>query len=1131
MSLNSNGFSYKFGGEDAGLEKASKNAVQGFDAVTSGVEKLVAVSAGFILSKTLQMPQIGQFANTVIGLASDIHVTSTAIEANYVAASKVTSKALAGMGLTNKELAAAKSEVAGIALEMNVSADGLAKNMAILKKAGVDVKQLGFKSFSEYSKFAEVADVDTARLASSTVFLGKTFKMTQAEVGDLINRGYSIGKAFGLGKESINTMSSAVEILSTEASSLLSTMSPNDAKKFILGVEGVSAAYLKMGASAADANALSIELGKGLTKEKVGFNKMITGIQQDLPEMTDVLAQGFGNVETAFDLIKNDPLKFTSLMSKSYAAASKKGGDALMRFNLQASEAFGPKFLTLIQNGADSLEKVKTVSDDLASGKTKVSMASEIAKGFEDGRTMAERFALEKEKLYQKLKDINTNGIVSDADFVKSYSKSTNIMVKKITQLAGDKGIVGKATSVMMNFANHGIGGVLASLTPMGPALATIIEKFGPILMAMPAIAKSVGLLFSPITLVVGAIAGLYFYMKEAAAGGGKFKSMVDGAWASIKGFASDAYVAIKDFIHSIPWDKVGETIKTGLVMAFDGLVSIAVPLANAIKNWFVSVDWGSVATTLVDYLGKAIVAIAWVTTMLIDAISKINWGAVGAKAVDLGLTLVKWILMGAAVLALKIPTIIIMALKVMGGVFTGLWDAMVGSPWLAAIGVTLGAIALLMSGPAIAGALSGLVHKVTVWKWLIIGEFEHAKLNIGKSITGITSFIKNIGPSLGIIGVAVAGLIALESLVGSTGDKLEAAAKKIEKEAEDEAHFAAQRMLKLRQDFAGALKQFDAIVMADKAARIQQDISLQTKLLNETIRINSRLKQVQDEMLIDWLRHNKSVADAEIALSKQTAKAVKMFEDQKVAGVSPEAANQSFETIAGMSPEQFHKDLITIKSDYSWFLGNVVKDTSGLLAKTKVSFTQYVDENKKIWPGLDVIVQQFQSSSTTAINTYWANAIKQTGANINVLVSMAAGLHSQMAGMLSKTNLLDAVTTDQQIMSWAVRIVSGLTVALIGANNPFTAAIAQASGLAAALRANPEALTMNPKDIGGSLAAAQGSDMLTKLNSSINNPDWVKYVVEAIYASNGKKAPEGAAGPASSGGPSTGHDLTNPKG
>ena len=593
------GLGFNFGAQDKGLGAAIKTTSSGLADISKSVVGIGADSAKMMF----KAPDFGPAAGVATTLANDVKLTTTGMEAFGVAASKATSAGLAGLNLTAKEFGKAQGMISGVAFGMNTDVGAVTKSFTALKQAGVDVKKVGFKSFEEYQKFIEVTGTDSIQFAGALGKMSHQMGLTAEQTTATVKSVAAIGKHFNIGREAISAMSDTVEVLNDNANLLPQDWSPARLQKFISGTTIVAGALTSVGFTADEAIGASKDLTKSLLDGGKGMHKLYSGLADTIPNQAEVITQNLGNFEDSFQMLQNSPDKFMLKMGKMMDKVQHMNlkPEALDRFRLQMSETFGPKAMAVFtKKGFGQIGPALEKASEPMEGQEKI--LGDLASKYQDGRTMAEHFAIAQDQMHTALKHVS--GVMGDQEYLKNYKTNTKALVVELGAFAKKGGVLGKATDMFIEFTNYGIGGALAAHTKWGLALTEGVKLMQPVMAFLPGLTAAFSALTSPITLVAGAIAAIYFASKDLAKGDKsiirpfieKIKTEAPAFFAKVKDVFIDIVKAVKEVAGMIDWKAVKDFLYDGFLWAFNGISDV-----------IGMIDWGVVASTIGHYLGVAI--------------------------------------------------------------------------------------------------------------------------------------------------------------------------------------------------------------------------------------------------------------------------------------------------------------------------------------------------------------------------------------------------------------------------------------------------------------------------------------------------------------------------------------------
>lgn len=646
MALNFLGLGFSLGAQDKGLSAAIKTTTAGLADISKSIVGISAASAAMVF----KAPDFGAAIGHANQLAGDIKLTTTSLEAMGVANNKVTSAGLAGLKMSEKEYAQAQGKISGYAITMNTGADALTKSFTAAHQAGISFNEMGFSSLLEYQKVMEVTGTSGEKFAASMgkakQKFGTNAKLLQQLTGEVL----AFGKANNRGREALGGMSATIDLLDENMTQLPQNWDKQGVAmaKFVRGTEAVAAAYQAAGLSSVEAGQASQALAKNLLDNGKGLEALYTGLENDFPDAAALMTKHLGNHAEAFKMLSESPDKFMLQIGKITDEVGKLKGVSdknLSSLRLGFGKTFGADAVKVLDKGGFAkmgpiLAKAQDHTDGAADA------VKDMAAKYKDGRTMAERFALAMDRVQTKLKQVK--GVMSDSEYLSTYNKQSNDFLKTVNKLAGKGGALGKLTTSMIEIKNHGFGGFIASKSTFGFALAEGIKLIQPMLEYLPLLKFALSALLSPLGLVTAA------FLVFADLGRGKdsfIKPMIDKFvkqapvfFKKVGEFFSQLFTAIYDVLKKVDWEKVGNSIWSGLAWALGGIVKVvgmvdwarvgevlgvalqrtvefafvlafkAIDLFGRFLDWFLGLDWGRIGNSL----GKII---AGMFALAVDAV------------------------------------------------------------------------------------------------------------------------------------------------------------------------------------------------------------------------------------------------------------------------------------------------------------------------------------------------------------------------------------------------------------------------------------------------------------------------------------------------------------------------------
>jgi len=749
------GLGFNFGSQDKGLGESIKTTSTGLGQISSAVTDIGLASAAMIFKP----PNFGPSISMATSLASDMKLTTTNIEAFGVASNKVTSAALAGLNEQQKGFKGAQRRLSSAAFAMNMDVGNITESFVALQQAQVDVKKVGFKSLKEYQKFIEVTGVDSKKFAGSLGRLTNQMGFSEEQAGDLVKATAAIGKKFNIGREAVQGMAETVQLLNDNSNKLPKNWGPQRTAQFVKGATAFAGALTSVGLTSDEAMKASQGLTTALLKGETGLADLYSGVKGTMPDVAKVMMENLGDAKSAFASLQDDPAAFMQNMGGLVDDVRGMNLDdkALNKFRTQMETTFGKDTMAMFtKQGMGKMGPALEEASKPIEGQAEILQT--LASKYKDGRTAAERFAIAQDRLLTKMKGIN--GVMQDQEYLKRYKKNTNELAKQLESTVAEGGPLGKFTAKLIEARVHGVGGMLASQSKWGMAIAELSNQFAPILRVLPGIGAALLALTSPFAILAAAVAGLYFVFKDLDKGANsiiqpwldRLKNELPKVMAFVDKFFTKALSvigpAIQKVVDKIPWGAVVKLLGKGLAFAADlslKMFDAALNIGGKILSALGEVDWGKVGGTLGVYLGNAmLIAMEYAAKIILNLpliIYKAVKGAIGllvglvdglVAAVEKKFPIIggaiKFVILGAKAVLIAFAALVLYALVTLIPTFYTAGIAMAASMWAAIAPVLLVIGALAAVGVAVYALYEGFKY---VWTE-VIGGWDGLKDAIG---------------------------------------------------------------------------------------------------------------------------------------------------------------------------------------------------------------------------------------------------------------------------------------------------------------------------------------------------------------------------------------------------------------
>lgn len=632
----------------------------GFDWIRNASEKLnsiLRINKLQLFIQSLDLLKLQNVGNAIQHMVSDGGQLTTSLEAQAAAYNKTARTIATSMSGSAADVRRYTSQMTGMAIGLNVDVTAVGQAFAAVQRTTGDVAQLGFRDMQSLVKATQVVGVSADDLVGMMQNLQVSWGMSTEGAKGLLDEVTAIGQSMGFGVGAVQNMQRTVAAMD-ESFAQFAQNAPEQTRRLILSTTALQGAFVRMGMGEEAAGTAATDLLKKLTSERAGFERMFTGLESELPALSQQFGITTGDISQAFSLLREDPLQFAISMRQMTKRVEESGGDAsffMTRMSQVMSDHLGPSFAWLAKGAIDpamgSLEQLAAqIAGPGGIAGSGGAFDKMVRNGFSTGRTLQETMDLMRENFVLRLRSMNKEAVQK---FVRNTGTAFRDWGDKITALAKEDGPLGALARKMILVQQVGAKGLLpTALQPMAEVFGQLLQMAGPFVGMLGVMGVRFGFLASPLGLVLGGIGGLAVAMRTLTShnveadeavvrlrnnlsteekalrrlrkGTSTYiaqEQKVEGIRRQIEearskareGAASQAREQIRGFFKSIK-EKIPVIV---------GVVSTAVQeIWTMLKEFFREVDWGEVLQSVVS-LGKAV----W--NFLSDVFGSIDWGKV----------------------------------------------------------------------------------------------------------------------------------------------------------------------------------------------------------------------------------------------------------------------------------------------------------------------------------------------------------------------------------------------------------------------------------------------------------------------------------------------------------------------
>jgi len=502
-----------FSAEDKGLIKYARRAQSGFSDL-GAIIQLVGEQAARFTSQSMNL--------------------TTSLEASRFNAAKSAKMAAASMALE----AGPRRQMIKDVVRLN-EAYKISTSVAISTTKAFARNEDAFKawglSVDDAAKQGEAFGIDNEKLGSSISRLADltklkltddAFKNLGTELGNLAARTTDYGGT-------MKDLPGLVDRLALAQQNL--QLSGEDVQAFAKGIIGLRGDISRIFDDPDIGKEFSESMTDALTGANKGMNRLLSGIENNIPGVVEQLAIAGFNVTDVFERMKKDPQTFTQELLKSIGKM-KAGSKGYLFVRARLEEAFGEKTTAkLFEASARNAEKMEKAFGN--TGVAMMTMSERARQGLPAFRTLQESLELMENQLETRLRGAFAGG--------RDYVKSTGAAFKKfgdvMMDISKEGGLAGTMAKKLAEIHQIGAQALLPkALQPMAAVLGTIASRLAPVIARLADMGVLTLDLWSPLRAVAAAGLGVAVMLKVNAMAIKK-----DIKWRKKHGIAINDEVAI----------------------------------------------------------------------------------------------------------------------------------------------------------------------------------------------------------------------------------------------------------------------------------------------------------------------------------------------------------------------------------------------------------------------------------------------------------------------------------------------------------------------------------------------------------------------------------------------------------
>lgn len=442
------------------LDEIDEKGKKGFKGLKDSFKEL---QAGFS-ANIEKMKAHASSIDTNVNLSSNL-------ESTFLQASVSADKLAAQTGVSAQEM----KKATGFFHSLNMDAEDLQKAFVRLEHSSIDVSKIGFDNFQSLAKFSNVMGTTTEALTKDLQNLRLSYGYTDEQLQEFIDTNAAAGQELGVAGSVFQNMGDIVGVLDEHFAKLDLDATPEQFNEMATSVNLLAGAFHEAGGSVDDAAGFATGLMGRLTDVQFQMKQLASGASGELPELMQNLGMSMGDFQAASEALSDDPLQFVQMMSERLGGMS---DDQKEFFQAWSAENLGSDLTWLIANYSKVADKVEAAE---ARMKDATGTAQELSKAYSDGRTRAERYALQTDAFEKRL-----FGLAKQSGVVKSVLKGQRQTHKALGDLLAKQvekgGPLGAITQIMITYRKMGVLPAIAATVELAdqfPGFNRLVSDFG----------------------------------------------------------------------------------------------------------------------------------------------------------------------------------------------------------------------------------------------------------------------------------------------------------------------------------------------------------------------------------------------------------------------------------------------------------------------------------------------------------------------------------------------------------------------------------------------------------------------------------------------------------------------------
>lgn len=454
------GLGFMFGAKDKGAVKVTEEIGGGFDKMNDSVRQVGKQTTGLLrfgnAINALNFLQVNRLTDAMEGLADKAGLGDAAqanqIESWGIQFGKSYREATAGLGEFKEAVDEYKGAISGVSFTLEVDAGEMTKSIALITKSGYKLEDFGL-NVRQVGGLMQSGILSGEQLADVLTSLAQGYDLGAEGAGKLMDEITSIGKVAGSGADAIRAMPEALKAADAAIAGLPEGMA-GSVEDTVKSLTVLAASTQKvLGGPYEESFQAATDVMQMLTDSRKELARTFTGLGGEFPELTKRLAETYGSVDKAFEVMSDDPALFIQEVQKIYSNL-----DETRRFRLLEQLPDSIKFM--VKAGAEGAKTIENMRGPIEGASGALGDMAKAASG--STRTFAERMELLEERFANRLNRMTSQ---TDAMVVKRQAKAWDRLGDTIDKLRAKGGPLSGLLQMFLDIRRHGfVHGILPSL-------------------------------------------------------------------------------------------------------------------------------------------------------------------------------------------------------------------------------------------------------------------------------------------------------------------------------------------------------------------------------------------------------------------------------------------------------------------------------------------------------------------------------------------------------------------------------------------------------------------------------------------------------------------------------------------